>query len=52
LGRKMKRSEIESAAEDREDYLVAVTRLENEMPAIPLDEVIERLGLDEDPVNN
>jgi hypothetical protein len=45
----MKRSAIESAREDREDYLIAVARLEDEAPAIPLEEVIKKLGLDDDP---
>jgi hypothetical protein len=44
----MKRSEIESAIEEREDYLVAITRLRDPLPAISLDEVMKKLGLDED----
>lgn len=31
--------------EDQEDYLLALSRLEKERPAIPIDEVERRLGL-------
>lgn len=31
---------------EQEDYLIAVSRLEEELPAIPLNKVIKRLGLD------
>jgi len=32
--------------DEQEDYLIAVSRLENELPAVPLNKVIKRLGLD------
>jgi RHH-type transcriptional regulator, rel operon repressor / antitoxin RelB len=32
--------------DDQEDYLIAVSRLEDELPAISLNKVIRRLGLD------
>jgi RHH-type rel operon transcriptional repressor/antitoxin RelB len=32
--------------DDREDYLIAVSRLEDELPSIPLDKAVKRLGLD------
>ncbi len=32
--------------DEQEDYLIAVTRLEENLPPIPLDEVAKRLGLD------
>ncbi|MBZ5571389.1 MAG: ribbon-helix-helix domain-containing protein [Acidobacteriia bacterium] len=32
--------------DDQEDYLIAVSRLEDELPSIPLDKVVKRLGLD------
>jgi RHH-type transcriptional regulator, rel operon repressor / antitoxin RelB len=32
--------------DEQEDYLVAVSRLEDEMPSIPLSKVVKRLGLD------
>lgn len=31
--------------DDREDYLLAIARLEEERPAIPIEEVERRLGL-------
>jgi RHH-type rel operon transcriptional repressor/antitoxin RelB len=37
---------LESFLDEQEDYLIALSRLENKMPAIPLDEVVKRLGLD------
>ncbi len=37
---------LESFLDEQEDYLIAVSRLENKMPSIPLEEVIKRLGLD------
>jgi len=32
--------------DDQEDYLIAISRLEDELPPIPLSKVIKRLGLD------
>jgi RHH-type rel operon transcriptional repressor/antitoxin RelB len=32
--------------DEHEDYLIAVSRLEQQLPAIPLNKVIKRLGLD------
>ncbi len=32
--------------DEQEDYLIAVARLEENLPPIPLDEVARRLGLD------
>jgi RHH-type rel operon transcriptional repressor/antitoxin RelB len=32
--------------EDQEDYLIAISRLEDNLPPIPLAEVVKRLGLD------
>ncbi len=32
--------------DEQEDYLIAVARLEENLPPIPLDEVAKRLGLD------
>lgn len=32
--------------EEQEDYLIAVSRLEDDLPSIPLSEVVKRLGLD------
>jgi len=37
---------LESFLDEQEDYLIALSRLENMMPSIPLDEVMRRLGLD------
>lgn len=37
---------LESFLDEQEDYLIAVSRLENKRPSIPLEEVIKRLGLD------
>jgi RHH-type transcriptional regulator, rel operon repressor / antitoxin RelB len=37
---------LESFLDDQEDYLIALSRLENKLPAIPLEEVVKRLGLD------
>ncbi len=31
--------------ENQEDYLIAIERLEHQLPAIPLQEVIKKLGL-------
>jgi RHH-type rel operon transcriptional repressor/antitoxin RelB len=32
--------------EEQEDYLIAISRLEDNLPPIPLAEVVKRLGLD------
>jgi RHH-type rel operon transcriptional repressor/antitoxin RelB len=32
--------------DEQEDYLIAVSRLEDQMPSIPLSKVVKRLGLD------
>ena len=32
--------------DEQEDYLIAVARLEEDLPPIPLEEVAKRLGLD------
>lgn len=32
--------------EEQEDYLIAISRLEENLPPIPLAEVVKRLGLD------
>ena len=32
--------------EEQEDYLIALSRLEDDLPSIPLSEVVKRLGLD------
>jgi RHH-type rel operon transcriptional repressor/antitoxin RelB len=37
---------LESFLDEQEDYLIALSRLENKMPSIPLEEVVKRLGLD------
>jgi RHH-type transcriptional regulator, rel operon repressor / antitoxin RelB len=37
---------ISEFLDEQEDYLIAVSRLEDEMPAIPLNKVVKRLGLD------
>jgi RHH-type rel operon transcriptional repressor/antitoxin RelB len=36
---------IEEFLQDQEDYLLAVSRLEENLPGIPIDEVERRLGL-------
>jgi len=33
--------------DEQEDYLIAVARLEDNLPSIPLDEVVRQLGLDD-----
>jgi RHH-type rel operon transcriptional repressor/antitoxin RelB len=38
---------IEEYVEDREDYLLAIARLEDNEPPIPLKEVKRRLGLED-----
>jgi RHH-type rel operon transcriptional repressor/antitoxin RelB len=37
---------LESFLDEQEDYLIALSRLENKMPSIPLEEAMRRLGLD------
>jgi RHH-type rel operon transcriptional repressor/antitoxin RelB len=32
--------------DEQEDYLIAIARLEENLPSIPLAEVVKRLGLD------
>jgi RHH-type rel operon transcriptional repressor/antitoxin RelB len=32
--------------EEQEDYLIAISRLEENLPSIPLAEVVKQLGLD------
>jgi RHH-type rel operon transcriptional repressor/antitoxin RelB len=36
---------IEEFLQDQEDYLLAINRLEKNLPGIPIDEVERRLGL-------
>ncbi len=36
---------IEEFLPDQEDYLLAISRLEKDLPGIPIDEVERRLGL-------
>lgn len=36
---------IEEFLQDQEDYLLAISRLEKDLPGIPIDEVERRLGL-------
>ena len=36
---------IEEFLQDQEDYLLAINRLEKDLPGIPIDEVERRLGL-------
>jgi RHH-type rel operon transcriptional repressor/antitoxin RelB len=38
---------VEDFLEDREDYLLAVSVLEQKNPSVPLDEVMKGLGLDD-----
>ena len=38
---------IEKFLEDKEDYLLAVSVLEQKNPSIPLEKVIEELGLED-----
>jgi RHH-type rel operon transcriptional repressor/antitoxin RelB len=33
--------------DEQEDYLIAIARLEDNLPTIPLEEVIRQLGLDD-----
>lgn len=37
---------LQEFLDEQEDYLVAVSRLEDPMPPIPLREAVKRLGLD------
>ena len=32
--------------EEQEDYLIAISRLEDNLPSVPLAEVVKQLGLD------
>jgi RHH-type rel operon transcriptional repressor/antitoxin RelB len=32
--------------DEQEDYLIAIARLEDELPSVPLSKVVKRLGLD------
>ncbi|MEI8055255.1 MAG: TraY domain-containing protein [bacterium] len=36
---------IEEFLENQEDYFIAMERLQNQLPSIPLEEVIKKLGL-------
>ncbi len=40
------RRAIEEFLEDQEDYLIAIARLEKKRPAIPIEEVERKLGLE------
>jgi RHH-type rel operon transcriptional repressor/antitoxin RelB len=37
---------IEDFLEDQEDYYIALSRLEEKLPGIPLEEVVKKLGLE------
>jgi RHH-type rel operon transcriptional repressor/antitoxin RelB len=37
---------IEEFLEDQEHYFIALARLEEKLPGIPLDEVVKKLGLE------
>jgi RHH-type transcriptional regulator, rel operon repressor / antitoxin RelB len=37
---------IEDFLEEQEDYFVALSRLEEKLPGVPLDEVVKKLGLE------
>jgi RHH-type rel operon transcriptional repressor/antitoxin RelB len=37
---------IQEFLDEQEDYLIAIARLEDNLPPIPLAEVVKRLGLD------
>lgn len=41
------RKALEQFLEDREDYLLAIARLEENNPRIPLDEALKEIGLDD-----
>ncbi|HLW80143.1 MAG TPA: anti-toxin [Terriglobia bacterium] len=38
---------IQEFLDEQEDYLIAVARLEENLPSIPLAEVVRQLGLDD-----
>ena len=38
---------IQEFLDEQEDYLIAVARLEENLPSIPLAEVVKQLGLDD-----
>jgi RHH-type rel operon transcriptional repressor/antitoxin RelB len=40
------RKAISEFLDEQEDYLIAVSRLEENRPPIPLEEVVKKLGLD------
>jgi RHH-type rel operon transcriptional repressor/antitoxin RelB len=40
------RKAIEEFLDEQEDYLIAISRLEENLPSIPMAEVVKRLGLD------
>jgi RHH-type rel operon transcriptional repressor/antitoxin RelB len=37
---------IEEFLEEQEDYFIALSRLEEKLPGIPLEEVVKKLGLE------
>ena len=37
---------IEEFLEEQEDYFIALSRLEQKLPGIPLEEVVKKLGLE------
>ena len=37
---------IEEFLEEQEDYFIALSRLEQKLPGIPLEEVLKKLGLE------
>ena len=37
---------IEEFLEEQEDYFIALSRLEEKLPGIPLEEMVEKLGLE------
>ena len=37
---------IEEFREEQEDYFIALSRLEEKLPGIPLEEVVKKLGLE------
>lgn len=39
------RTAIEEYLEEQDDYLIALQRLEENLPSVPLDEVLKRLSL-------
>lgn len=40
------RRAIAEFLDEQEDYLIALSRLEDEMPSIPLEKVVKQLGLE------